>query len=449
VAPLFTLLIVGLSFLISRGIVLQLVDQLNFIISDFTNIFLILVLFGIGTDYTLLLLMRFKEELYKGLDKNKAIVNTFKTAGKTVFLSSLTILISSSSLMLAQFKPNRSASAVTVGVGVLLLLIFSFLPAMMKLFGKHIFWSPFRISGHADSPLWEKTATLSTKRPYVAILFVLMVCGLIVFYNENLSYNHLKEVGKDYPSVKGFNIVSKHFTIGKALPVSIVIQNKGKMDNPFKLSELDVLTETLKSVKGVDGVYSVTQPKGERIKALYINDQTATVRDGLKKATDGIDKLYGGVGSALEQIRSKELDFSPVEKLQKGTQEMTSGIELVHKSVDLLKNGMNSGAQASKDLVRGIELLDDSMTQLKNSFPELKKGYASLGQGYQQIGVGMGQLLEQTKRFQAAFRGVIDMQSQLLSRHPELAADDTLGKWNSIRKYFIPNSRNWPMGFPS
>lgn len=434
VAPLFTLMIVGISFLISRGIVLQLADKLNFTISDFTNIFLILVLFGIGTDYTLLLLMRFKEELSKGLDKNEAVIHTFKTAGKTVFLSSLTILLSASSLMLAQFKPNRSASAVAVGIGVLLLLIFSFLPAMMKLFGKHIFWSPLKMGGHIDSPLWEKTAAFSVKRPYVALVFVLMVCGLMLFYNGDLSYNHLKEVGKDYASVKGFNLISEHFGIGKALPATIAIQNQEKLDTPYQLSELDLLTEALKSAKGVEGVYSVTQPKGERIKALYINDQTMVVRDGLKKATDGIDKLYGGFGSALEEIRFKESDFSPVEKLQKGAQELTSSIALVNQNVTLMKNGMNQGAQGSKDLFRGIEFLDHSMTQLKDSFPELKNGYSSLGKGYQTIGEGVGQLLEQTKRFQAAFHGVVDLQSQLLSRYPGLASDDTFGKVESYSR---------------
>lgn len=116
--PFVILINVGLTYLISKGIVLQLVDKLNFTISNFTNVFLILVLFGIGTDYSMLLLMRFKEELHNGADKNTAIINTYRTAGKTVLISSLTILIGFSCLVLSQFKIYRSGSAVAVGVAV-------------------------------------------------------------------------------------------------------------------------------------------------------------------------------------------------------------------------------------------------------------------------------------------------------------------------------------------
>ena len=64
VVPIVSLLTVGISYLVSMGIIAQL-DQFNFPFSNFTQVFVVVVLFGVGTDYNILLYTRFKEELSK------------------------------------------------------------------------------------------------------------------------------------------------------------------------------------------------------------------------------------------------------------------------------------------------------------------------------------------------------------------------------------------------
>ncbi|WP_279233310.1 MMPL family transporter [Acetobacterium tundrae] len=59
------------------------VNQFNFSVTSFTQMFIILVLFGIGTDYHILLFNRFKEELSHGLSINEAILKSYQTAGKS------------------------------------------------------------------------------------------------------------------------------------------------------------------------------------------------------------------------------------------------------------------------------------------------------------------------------------------------------------------------------
>ncbi len=82
VAPFVPLLTVGLTYVVSQSIVAFLVDRVDFPLSTFTQTFLVAVLFGIGTDYCILLLSRFKEELAKREDRIEAIIATYKTAGK-------------------------------------------------------------------------------------------------------------------------------------------------------------------------------------------------------------------------------------------------------------------------------------------------------------------------------------------------------------------------------
>src|SRR5690625_2628067 len=63
VAPIIPLLTVGISFLVAQGIVAILADTVNFPLSTFTQIFMVAVMFGIGTDYCILIISRFKEEI--------------------------------------------------------------------------------------------------------------------------------------------------------------------------------------------------------------------------------------------------------------------------------------------------------------------------------------------------------------------------------------------------
>ena len=88
VTPFVPLAAVGIAYLIGQSFVGWFVEWFGFPISPQTQSFLIVILFGIGTDYVILLLNRFKEEL-EHHDKNQAVINTFQTAGKTVFISGI------------------------------------------------------------------------------------------------------------------------------------------------------------------------------------------------------------------------------------------------------------------------------------------------------------------------------------------------------------------------
>lgn len=78
--------------LISLSIVGHLADKFNFPINTFTRTFIVVSLFGIGTDYNLLIISRFREELANGKNVDDAILTTYKTAGKRLYLAVLQCL---------------------------------------------------------------------------------------------------------------------------------------------------------------------------------------------------------------------------------------------------------------------------------------------------------------------------------------------------------------------
>lgn len=422
VTPLVTILSVGLSFFTSLNVVLQLVKFLNFPVSSFTKVFLILVLFGIGTDYTMLLLMRYKEELSNGVDKRTAVLTSYKTAGKTVFFSSLTILIGFTCLFFAQFCTYRSASAVAIGVAVLLAVLFTFVPGAMVLLGKGLFWSPFKTQGHSDSKIWRRVSAFSVKFPGITLLITALICGLIFFYDDQLSYNNLKEVSKQYPSIVGNDVVTEHFSRGQVMPVTIAIDSKEGLDNQLDLSSIDSMTEAIKMVKGIDKVYSVSQPKGERLKELYLNDQADTLENGLVDAKDGLSQIQNGLQDAIKQMNSSSDSMDSIQQLQDGTNDLIYGLDQLTAAGVEFRDKLKDGSGSAEDLANGIQTVDTSIGDVQNGLSQLQAGYSAVAAGLDQIDTGLKAMITSANTFKAGLDGVVAMQSGLTA-NPTYASD--------------------------
>ncbi|AVF28425.1 putative membrane protein YdgH [Paenibacillus larvae subsp. larvae] len=206
IVPIVSLFTVGISYLVSMGAIAQIVDKLNFPFSNFTQVFLVVVLFGVGTDYNILLYTRFKEELSKQDNAYLAAKVTFKTAGKTVLFSGLAVLIGFASLILANFKLYQATSGVAIGVAVLLLVLITLNPFFMVLLGKGMFYPVKNFKGHGDSRLWGFLAKNYVARPFIAIILVFaLTIPFILNYSNTLNFNDLWEVNDKYASKQGIN----------------------------------------------------------------------------------------------------------------------------------------------------------------------------------------------------------------------------------------------------
>src|SRR5699024_9457230 len=142
VAPIVPLLTIGISYLVAEGIVSILADTVDFPLSTFTQTFMIAIMFGIGTDYCILIISRFKEELQHHESIHEAVIATYKASGKTVFYAALAVLIGFSTIGLSQFTLYQSAVAVAVGVLIVTAALVTIVPFFLALLGKKLFW-PF------------------------------------------------------------------------------------------------------------------------------------------------------------------------------------------------------------------------------------------------------------------------------------------------------------------
>ena len=309
ITPIISLVGVAFAYLTANGIAGQLIDKADFPATSLTTMLLILILFGIGTDYNILLFSRFKEELAQNRSVDDAIVNTYKTAGKTIVFSIVTVLIAFAALVLAKCPIYRSGAVVVIGVIMLMLEILTLTPFVMKTLGKKLFWPSKNIAGHKESRIWGKMSAISAKHSILAFLMVLLIIvPMALTYTEKLSFNLVGELGDSSSSSKGFNLVSEHFGAGQTMTTTVVVEDDSAMDNNDSLAVIDELTQNIKDIKGVKKVSSVTQPEGEQIDAFYLGSQLSAVADGLSQSQAGLEQIYQGMQTAQASTGSTQMD---------------------------------------------------------------------------------------------------------------------------------------------
>ena len=421
IVPLISLLTVGVSFLTSFSIVTNLVEHANFPFSNFTQVFMVIVLFGIGTDYNILLYDKFKENLGKGMDKYEALHDALFKAGKTILYSGSSILIGFTALSLAKFSVYQSAVGVAVGVAVLLVVLLTLNPFFMAVLGKKMFWPVKKFTGESDDKLWHGISASTLKHPIIyLIVLAVVVVPFMLMYSGHLNYDDTDEIADSVPSKQGLLVVQKHFSEGMAEPSYLYIQSKHRLDNEENLKLIDQLTRQLQQSKDVSFATSVTQPYGQPIDMLYVNNQLNTVNDGVDQARSGLGKLSKGankVANGANRLRDG------ADQLQDGTGRLQSGAQQLVGGTSRLQNGaqqLQSGAvrlqNGSNQLVSGAARLETGAGRLASGTHALQSGASSLQSGANKLQNGANSLQAGTKTLQNGTQQMANQLQQLSSQ---------------------------------
>jgi putative drug exporter of the RND superfamily len=385
VTPLISLVAVAFSYLCSMGIAAQLIDKAGFPITNLTQMLLVLILFGIGTDYNILLFNRFKEELSHGHSIDESIVTTYKTAGKTIAYSILTVFIAFLALAFSESPIYRSGIVVVIGATILLLEILTLTPFIMKVLGKKLFWPSKNVGGHKENKFWGKTSFFATKHPILSIAVILLIIGPMVYlHQEKLNFDTIKELGNSYPSSKGINLIADHFGKGQAMPATVVIENSNALENNDSLAVIENLTERLKSIKGVKQVSSATQPLGKQIDGFYIDSQMGSVTDGISKTQDGVDQIHNGLKLAQERFGSA--DFSKVNQMVDGTAKLQKGMGALTNGLKQIQAGIGDGSGNPQTISTGIATIQTNLSKMSSGVAVLADNYGKMQAGYKEMG---------------------------------------------------------------
>ncbi|MEW9502435.1 MMPL family transporter [Jeotgalibacillus marinus] len=397
ITPIIPLVSIGITYLLSQSLVAFFIDWFGFPVSNYTQIFLVAVLFGIGTDYCILLLSRYKEELSAGQPVETAILNTYKTAGRTLLISGLAVFIGFFAIGFADFPIFKSAVGVSVGIAVLLVVLFTIVPFFMVTLKEKLFWPSKKSASHNDSKLWSWFSTLSVKRPILSMLVVAIITVPLLFtYDGDLSYNTVDEIGDQYESVKGLNAIADGFGQGDSLPVQVIISSDEDIVTESTVPYIEMMSKEIERVEGVDSVRSITRPAGEVLEDFYVDHQLGQIADGLKEAQTGLGEIQVGLTEAengLAEITGQMPAGSDDASETGGLGEAAEGLGQLTEQLGLVSQGL----QQQQNIPQTVEQLGAIQQELDVIQQGLSGAATQLeGQGDQAaaLGGGLTQLAE-------------------------------------------------------
>ena len=410
IVPIISLLTVGVSFITSFSIVTNLVEKFNFPFSNFTQVFMVIVLFGIGTDYNILLYDKFKENLSKGMSNHEATNDALRKAGKTILYSGSSILIGFSALGLANFSIYRSAVGVAVGVAVLLVVLLTLNPFFMAVLGKKLFWPVKKFEGESNSKLWHALSKGSLTHPIIyLVVMAVAVLPFALFYSNNLNYDDADEISNSTPSKAGLLVLQDHFSIGTPEYSTLYIQSKNKLDNEKSLKEIDQIVKKIQADPDVKFASSVTEPNGKSIKRLYVDNQLGTVNSGVNTARNGLGTLSNGskqITNGAVQLQNGANQLSNgTGRLQAGANQLASGTTRLQNGAEALRSGTMRLATGAGRLESGTLNLQQGAVQLENGTIKLANGAASLQSGTQSLQDGTQALVNGLNTMSAQLSG--------------------------------------------
>lgn len=411
IVPIISLLTVGVSFITSFSIVTNLVEKFNFPFSNFTQVFMVIVLFGIGTDYNILLYDKFKENLSKGMSNHDATNDALRKAGKTILYSGSSILIGFSALGLAKFSIYQSAVGVAVGVAVLLVVLLTLNPFFMAVLGKKLFWPVKNFEGESNSKLWHALSKGSLTHPIIyLVVMAVVVLPFCLFYSNNLNYNDADEISDSTPSKAGLLLLQDHFSEGTPEYSTLYIQSGHKLDNEKSLKEIDQLVKKIQADPDVKFASSVTEPNGKSIKRLYVDNQLGTVNSGVNTARNGLGTLSNG----SKQITNGAVQLqNGANQLSNGTSRLQTGANQLQAGAGRLQTGANQLASGTNRLQTGANALRAGTMQLATGAGRLESGTLNLQQGAVKLENGTIKLVNGANQLQTGTKDLQNYTDQL------------------------------------
>lgn len=183
---------------------------------------------GLGIDYSLLMVNRFREELHNGKSVEEAVVTTVKTAGKTVFYSGLTVAVTLGSMVV--FPQPFLKSFGYAGVSVVMIAILSAiipLPALMNLLGHKVDKFVVRKSGLTPKSdgRWAQTARFVMRRPLpvVVVSFLILAALAAPIKDIVFSQTDARVLPKSDRAAIAYNVMSERFPGQESSPIEILI----------------------------------------------------------------------------------------------------------------------------------------------------------------------------------------------------------------------------------
>ena len=272
--PFVPLTIVGLALLITEG-GLYLIGKFIVPIQDTTTTFLFTIMLGVGTDYSIFLMARYREERVEGRDKAKAVQTSVTWSGESIATSATTVIIAFGAMTISSFTLLKSIG-VGLGFGVLIALLVSLtlIPSFILIAGDKIFWprSGKRFESYANKARKKRTqrpgyfrraASFSVKRPLLVLGLTVLISipAIYISFTGATSYDFTAGL-THAESVDGLKVLQQSFGAGQIGPTQVLVQFPATILTNIGLTKdaQDSLEKLSQNITGLSNVKEVTGP---------------------------------------------------------------------------------------------------------------------------------------------------------------------------------------------
>ena len=250
IASLLPILSIGIVYELATKVLALLAKAFGFHVDQSLTSLLIVVLFGIGTDYILFLLFRYRERLRAGDESVDAVRTSVRRVGEAIGSSGLVVMAAMIALLLSDLGSFKSmAPGFIVAVSTMLLASLTLIPALLSLLGPRVFWPSKRWQHARESRIYKRLGSLIARHPARTALasggvLVALAAGLLWL---KPSYDTTSTLPSNTKAAKAFTQLKSSFPAGALNPTQIYVTGSGKL-HPV---ELDRLQTALKQVNGV------------------------------------------------------------------------------------------------------------------------------------------------------------------------------------------------------
>ena len=226
ILALLPLIAVGAAYMVAIGIAYLLIKA-GWIVVNTEGTFLLLVLvFGAGTDYSLLLVHRYREELQGGRPAAEALPLALRETIPAIGASGGTVIAAMLVLLVADLQSTHWLGPIlAIGIAVMVASAFTLLPALLAVLGERAFWPRAAAAERGGPGRWERVAGLVERRSRPIILLV--TGGLVVLALGNFVHHGTIGFGqgetRPTDSSEGTQVLNEHFPPGLASPLTAVV----------------------------------------------------------------------------------------------------------------------------------------------------------------------------------------------------------------------------------
>ena len=271
------------------------------------------ILMGVGTDYAIFIVARYREERVKGHVREEAVRTSVTWAGESISTSGATVMVSFFALAIADFSMIRTMGLVLgMAIAISLLVALTLVPSILMLFGNRVFWPnnkkrwykyteklmSKRKAGHRG--YFFKAANFSIKHAKAVMVAAILISvpTTYLFVSAETSFDFIEGMSSGVESNEGISAMTDAFGAGRIMPTQIVVV----MDTPvydganFSLEDLEAVEDITHAVASVDNVKQVTgttNPQGPAIDYRNLSSmspETRASQEALMLQTIGVDR---------------------------------------------------------------------------------------------------------------------------------------------------------------